>query len=552
MPKYQRSYAWEKQNVRDLFEDIQEAQATDSNHYIGTVVLAKTEKRGTFNVVDGQQRLTTVVMFISVIISFLPEEKDKEYFTRYYIGLPGSYKLLPLERDRAFYIEILCGNVVSSPESKSQRFMLDAYEEMKNILEDHVENPKSLLEAIGALSVLEFIEEKESDAIRIFQTVNDRGRDLSRMDKMKSLLFYFSNKYLSGKYDDRINDRFGEIFELYDDIKLAGEDQKINIISSKQFNEDDLLRHHHICFSEESYDPTGQQVLENVKTSLNSFRKEERFSALDAYIEKYIESLRDYVSAFRRVILRTNDDAEYYKLFSILGLSAVYYPVITQLEIKSLLQEKLPKKGVTVLQMIEIIDVRVLKIRDYAGKRHIAGFAFKLNNQALDIEEIEKHLTWFNSHEISNDRFKDYLSQYDYFKNTGLLRTLFIDHCENLRKKNYTIQELKKIMAEDPSIEHILSQTPKFKPRSFGFKNDEEFENYKNLIGNLTLLEKKINSSIKNLDLVEKHAGYSKSKFKMTTSLGTMLATNGGNFKKNEMVARSEELVNEFAHRWWA
>ncbi|MBL1266015.1 hypothetical protein, partial [Candidatus Methylomicrobium oryzae] len=96
------------------------------------------------------------------------------------------------------------------------------------------------------------------------------------MDKMKSLLFYFSNKYLRGKYDDIINSGFGEIFELYDEIKLIDEEQKINVISSKQFSEDDLLRHHHICFSQESYDPTSQQVLDNVKSNLSTLRKDNR------------------------------------------------------------------------------------------------------------------------------------------------------------------------------------------------------------------------------------------------------------------------------------
>jgi uncharacterized protein with ParB-like and HNH nuclease domain len=66
IPKYQRSYAWEKQNVRELFEDIREALETKANHYIGTIVLAKTMDDNIYNVVDGQQRLTTIVMFISV------------------------------------------------------------------------------------------------------------------------------------------------------------------------------------------------------------------------------------------------------------------------------------------------------------------------------------------------------------------------------------------------------------------------------------------------------------------------------------------------------
>lgn len=551
IPKYQRSYAWEKQNVRELFEDIQESLDTKANHYIGTVVLAKTKNEEVFDIVDGQQRVTTIVMFISVIISKLNDKADQDFYRRYYIKQKDQFKLTPLERDRNFFFDLLNGSDTLEPKSKSQRFMLDVYSEMANIVDHHIKDHARFLKAIEALSILEFIENNESDAIRIFQTVNDRGRDLSRMDKMKSLLFYFSNKYLSEKHDDDINNKFGEIFELYDDIKIIGEEQKINIISSKQFDEDDLLRHHHICFSEESYDPTGQQVLDNVRSNLYGFRKNNDITALDSYISNYLNSLLEYIRAFKRIVNRTVDNEDYYKLFSVLGLSVVYYPAITQLEKNLFLDQMLPTKSISVLKMVEIIDVRVLKVREYAGKKHIAEFAYGLNNRPWTIKLIEDHLLWFNSHEISNDRFKDYLANYDYYKQTGLLRTLFIDYCEKLRDKIYSIAELRKIMGADPTIEHILSQTPRFKPRSYGFKNEEEFEEYKNLLGNLTILEKKINSSIQNDDLVEKLNGYSKSKFKMTSIFATSLSTTK-TFKKGDLQTRGQQLVDYFAKRWWA
>ena len=64
--------------MRELFEDIQEAIDTKANHYIGTVVLAKTNHDEIFNIVDGQQRMTTIVLFISVIIRKLEDKEDKD------------------------------------------------------------------------------------------------------------------------------------------------------------------------------------------------------------------------------------------------------------------------------------------------------------------------------------------------------------------------------------------------------------------------------------------------------------------------------------------
>jgi uncharacterized protein with ParB-like and HNH nuclease domain len=126
IPKYQRSYAWEKQNVRDLFEDIQEALDTKSNHYIGTVVLAKSDQDEIFNIVDGQQRITTIIMFISVIIRSLKDEEDQNFYRRYYIKEKEQFKLTPLERDKQFCHNLLDGVSSSEPQSKSQRFMMDA------------------------------------------------------------------------------------------------------------------------------------------------------------------------------------------------------------------------------------------------------------------------------------------------------------------------------------------------------------------------------------------------------------------------------------------
>lgn len=550
IPKYQRSYAWERENVAELYQDIQEAIEVGASHFIGTVVLAKTADPNVFNVVDGQQRMTTLILFISVLVAAVADAEEQVFYRRAYVKQRERYKLTPLARDSEFYFALLDGKTQLTPQSKSQRYMLEVYGEIRNLVDQHIADPLRFLEAIESLFVLEFVEDSESDAIRIFQTVNDRGRELSKMDKMKSLLFYYSNKYLGGRHDDHVNDTFGEIFERYDELKLIAEQQRINTINSRQFTEDDLLRQHHVCFSEVSFDPTALQVLDDVKARLQSLRKEGG-AELEAYLCAYLGSLLAYVQSFGRVLRRTRTDADYYKLFSILGLAAVYYPAITQLEHRGFLDQVLPGRGISVLKMVEIIDVRVLKVREYAGKKHIADFAYSLNHDEWALSEVENHLEWFNEHEISDERFKDYLANYSYFKQTGLLRTLFIDFCERLQGKAYTLDQLQRIMANDPTIEHVLSQDPQFKPRAFGFRTNEEFEEHKDLLGNLTLLEKSINSSIKNGGLSEKVVGYRRSEFQMTSRLATALNLSKS-FGKADLLARGSSLVDDFAERWSA
>jgi uncharacterized protein with ParB-like and HNH nuclease domain len=238
IPKYQRGFAWDKENIRDLFEDIEESVETGSNHYIGTIVLSKSLKNDElFYIVDGQQRITSLTMIINSLTKRL-DDADSLFYTRFYINAEGKYKLSPLGRDRDYFFSLLEGDK-PKPENKSQSLMKSAYEEIENIIEAK-SNSRKLLKTIEKLELMEFIETSEGDAIRIFQTVNDRGKPLSSMEKSKSLLIYFSNRYLDKKLDDWINDQYGEMFEIYDDIKSMGEALDVTLIKGKDFNEDIL------------------------------------------------------------------------------------------------------------------------------------------------------------------------------------------------------------------------------------------------------------------------------------------------------------------------
>ena len=267
IPKYQRGYAWEIQNIRELFDDIIESIESNSNHYIGTIVLSKSENDDEkFYVVDGQQRITTTTLIISSLIKKL-SEKDQAYYERFYLKEENRYRLSPLNRDQSFFTNLLEG-IVGEPQNKSQRFLKEAFEEI-NFKVDDIGDKTKFLKSVEKLEVMEFVENSEGDAIRIFQTVNDRGKPLSSMEKAKSLLIYFSNRYLDKELDNEINNCFSDIFEIYDDIKHLGEELNITLIKNKEFNEDNLMRYHFVSYSNENYDPTAGYVLQFLKNQLS-------------------------------------------------------------------------------------------------------------------------------------------------------------------------------------------------------------------------------------------------------------------------------------------
>jgi hypothetical protein len=545
IPKYQRGYAWDRQNIRDLFDDIIESIESKSNHYIGTIVLSRSKDNADkYYIVDGQQRITTISLIIQALVHCL-DEKNKVFYHRFYIKEEDSYRLLPLNRDKNYFVNLLENNVLE-PENKSQRALRDAMEEIKFKI-DTIENKLTFLKSVEKLQIMEFIENTEGDAIRIFQTVNDRGKLLSNMEKAKSLLIYFSNRYLSGKIDQKISDDFSEIFEIYDDLKQLGEILNITIIKNKIFTEDTIMSYHYISFSSENYAPTPEFVLQRLKDKLSENRSNE--AILEGFIENYVYSLKEFFIATKNIINKVNTTEIYYKLFSILQISATLYPLIIKLETLNKLDTSInisKNRNFTFIELIELIDVRVYKTRNTDPRAQIARFTCDLINMTDD--KIAKWLIWFNTEWMSKEEFQVSLNT-NIFRNRAL-NFIFLNYCENISGKNYKIDELKNINLLNANIEHILAQTPNFSPLSLGFTDEEDYINYEHRLGNLTLLEKSLNSSVQNKTAIEKVDYYDRSCLSMTKQLGSIIDGLKG-FTKDDLKVRTKMLAEYVSKRWW-
>lgn len=550
IPKYQRGYAWEIQNIRELFEDIVESIESNSNHYIGTIVLSKSEDDDEkFYVVDGQQRITTTTLIISALIKKLTE-KDQAYYERFYLKEDKRYRLTPLNRDCKFLTDLL-DSKVGEPQNKSQRYLKEAYEEIKFKVEK-IDDKLKFLKSVEKLEVMEFVENSEGDAIRIFQTVNDRGKPLSNMEKAKSLLIYFSNRYLEKKLDNQINDCFSDIFEIYDDIKHLGEELNITLIKNKEFNEDNLMRYHFVSYSDENYDPTASYVLQFLKNKLTNYRNTsatENYQEIEDFINSYTECLKSFFENCKNVIERAKIEPKYFKLFVVLNLSATLYPLIVKLESLKLLDKNLETKNYekfTFYDLIELIEVRVYKTRATDPKADISRLVFDIDNKKPI--DIQNWLLWFNGRWMSKEEFQSRL--YDWIFGNRALNHIFINYSESLQKKEYKISELIAISNKNPNIEHILAQTPTFAPRALGFKNKEDFIDFEHNLGNLTILERSLNSSIQNKSAIDKVEAYGKSTFIMTKMIGSEIDTKK-TFTKTELNERTKLIAEYCLERWW-
>ncbi len=123
IPQYQRDYAWTQTNIDDLLSDVAETIETNTSHYIGTFILSRADNDDSFNVVDGQQRLTTLTMILNAVVALLPNE-ERIINRNTFIQEAGKkrWRLLPAEYNREYFSLLLDGKQPTA-NSKSQHLL---------------------------------------------------------------------------------------------------------------------------------------------------------------------------------------------------------------------------------------------------------------------------------------------------------------------------------------------------------------------------------------------------------------------------------------------
>lgn len=157
------------------------------------------------------------------------------------------------------------------------------------------------LEALLEMVLMRLEEPDPGRTIRTFQSVNDRGVPLLLLDKLKSLLIYYSNTFCDGKrgLDQFINDHFGEIFKIFAKIKKSNH---IFSVGGLNFDEGDIFRYHAGSQKFDEIDFLGyyktstKDTYEQLKDELKGIKKSE--SKLKSFIQSYISDLKNFYQAF--------------------------------------------------------------------------------------------------------------------------------------------------------------------------------------------------------------------------------------------------------------
>lgn len=217
IPRYQREYSWEKEQLEEFWEDVNkqikfnEQEYTVSEYFIGSLVLAGDDELGVeFYVVDGQQRLTTITIFLSVLTQIGIELGDDAFVNscyRYIEGKDSEYKpffKLINETPKPFFQNVIQHREQekSDPNSEEEKGLLNAYKYFyKNISsekekrgEDFLLFLKAIRDQLIGCSVIFITVDNEEAAQTIFETLNAKGKDLETLDLIKNRVFEVLNR----------------------------------------------------------------------------------------------------------------------------------------------------------------------------------------------------------------------------------------------------------------------------------------------------------------------------------------------------------------------
>jgi uncharacterized protein with ParB-like and HNH nuclease domain len=209
IPDYQRGYSWEISQRKDLIEDIEYIikGGYAYRHYTGTIVATRneelTDRDGieTFDIVDGQQRTTSLIILISVLAeklrspniestysadflinTFIGEGMQTGNTVRKFISgkeQDGVFEKLVFESGRH-------DNVINS---KSDQNLVNAYNEFSEWITERKISPQKITKSvIENLGFLFYAPENDSEIGIMFEVINNRGKALSQLEKIKNYL----------------------------------------------------------------------------------------------------------------------------------------------------------------------------------------------------------------------------------------------------------------------------------------------------------------------------------------------------------------------------
>ena len=578
IPKYQRAYTWEEKQIEEFADDL-ENQDTDKDYFLGTILF---QDRGMSNdfehidIVDGQQRITTLIIFMKLLINRLDQLNAYEGKTTKiamlqdtYIQQYGEYKLRVLTDDNEFFQSyILENNLVpnGTVRTPSQRRLNNAKEFLYRRINSYSpEILQELKDKIERTRVLTYSVKDNAEATQIFETTNDRGKSLTNLEKIKSFLMY--NTYLAAPEStnpdsklDALQNRFSEI---YRDYEIINNINKPNI----RLDEDLILQYHCIAFEKWTSEHEYRWPVQMIKDEVNSYIKENEKPEAINFIERCSRELGESFAIVKTLL---QSQISYVLDIFALNRAAVSYSML----IKAYKLDDSPEKQdfKRVARLIEVICFR-LGIGGYRVDRgrnrlYELGKSFKGDFDSLisklkdfvgssgsdggfcNDNDFRRHLSSPSFHKDVNRNDQMYL----FWKYENYLRTAQQPHFPEMsyndfvNKNPQTKFSIEHIVPQNPEDSKIVEEESKLTLPTMSAKFEE---NYLHSIGNLTIDPLSANISKSNYPFEYKEQNYfRKAPLKTQNELIDFLNTKTDKWDDISIKKRGQKVL-EFALDYW-
>lgn len=531
VPAYQRSYAWEREHVEALLSDINEAiRAKENEYFLGSVVVTGPAKQR-YEVVDGQQRLTTVSLLIAAIKDIFLREGDtevvasikSEFLARTDRKTKEKEPQLVLnEVDNELYQELIesIPNVDAGRFSRqSHKRLVDAANTLFKYMEGVFTKAKDSEEELHAwldyletnLKVIVVTAPDDSNAFVIFETLNDRGLELAISDLLKNYLFH--------KSGEKIEETKNRWLSMVAILESASDDPLV--VS--------YLRH----FAMSKYGVVREKELFGlIKRKVTSKKLALQFST------ELSNSARTYSALI-------NTEHEFWNKFDPKVRECVYaFNLLGMVQVRPLLLAVLekfePEKVLKSFEKLVSVAVRFQIVGGVGGgtlERIYSETAKSVNESKLgSVAEIIKAFTTLPVDSI----FKQAFAAVSISKQA--LARYYLQCLEEAAAGG----EREKVPNKDPgrvNLEHVLPQT--LSGDWLKQWNSEEAKAYQHRLGNLALMSSKVNSTVGNDNFSSKKSVYKKSQLILTKQLADFEL-----WDSNAIEKRQEDMADIAVKLW--
>jgi uncharacterized protein with ParB-like and HNH nuclease domain len=526
VPNFQREYVWEEKQVEQLLKDVfAEFPSSDTNsesdeYFIGSVVVSFGDEGedSPYEVIDGQQRITTAYIFLCAVKNYIlaienhrPVDGLKRAISDTATNSKGidvpRYRVSLQYEDSRGVLESIAQEEVDldsiTQASSSTENIINAYRTVQGFLRQEFDANEFEIRRFYAhftkkVKLVRVLAMSVTRALRVFETINDRGVGLNPMDLLKNLMFRQSAK----EDFDILKDKWKE---LTDAIQAA--DEKPNT----------FLRY----FIYSKYDNVEREEVQS--KVYEWFLNHESECGYKTSPVEFVNSLVESAKAYNNFVQGKNKDGTHNRYLSNINLLTATTKQHMSLLLASqhLKRDNFLKLSHEIENLLFVYIITSQKTNEF--ERPFIQWASELR-KVTDDSTLNTFIETYIQPTKQNlaKRFEEIFLQLKEKDFQGpkirYILAKLTQYIDELAFGSEPFADLETYINRQVEIEHILSQTLTQEIIE-SFDKPKEIKTYIPRLGNLTLIERPINASIGNAVFAIKKNAYKTSKFLLTKSI---------------------------------